>query len=265
MRMTKMDIQILDSKDNMLSLAIKDISIIQLNTLRRTIIDFVPTMAIEDIELRKNSSILYDEIIAHRLGLITLKTDLKSYNLPETCTCNGEGCAKCQLQLTLQVKGPRTVYASDIKSKDPKVVPVFPKTPIVKLAEGQELELIATATLGTGKVHSKWSPGTAWYMNKPNFKINDKSKKMEEFKDKYPSILFDKSGKIDKEMLNNPNIVDACDGVCDDIISIDYETDSYVFYIESWGQLSPKEMLTQATISFNSKLDEFTKKIKDIK
>ena len=55
-------------------------------------IDEVPTMAIEDVEFRKNNSILYDEMLAHRLGLVVLKTDLKSYDLLEECTCKGKGC-----------------------------------------------------------------------------------------------------------------------------------------------------------------------------
>jgi len=107
-------------------------------------------MAIEDVEVRKNSSSLYDEMIAHRLGLIPLTTDLKSYNLPSECKCEGKGCARCQLVLTLSAKGPGIVYSSSLKSKDPKVKPVFDNFPIVKLLKGQEIELEATATLGTG-------------------------------------------------------------------------------------------------------------------
>ncbi len=57
------------------------------NLIRRTISEEVPVMAIEDVEFRKNNSILYDEIIAHRLGLLPLTTDIKSYNLPSECKC----------------------------------------------------------------------------------------------------------------------------------------------------------------------------------
>src|SRR3989344_3950598 len=115
------------------------------NALRRAIMERVPTMAIEDVEFHKNSSILYDEFVAHRLGLLPLKTDLKSYNLKEKCKCNGEGCGRCTLKLTLNAKGPCTVYAKELHSDDPKVVPIHGETPIVKLHKGQEIELIATA------------------------------------------------------------------------------------------------------------------------
>ena len=99
-----MEIRVLsnDKEKGKLSFIIKDTTPAFVNTLRRIMVEEVPTMAIEDVEFRKNNSILYDEMIAHRLGLISLKTDLKSYNLPENCKCKGEGCARCQLKLTLK-------------------------------------------------------------------------------------------------------------------------------------------------------------------
>ena len=80
-----MEVRVLENEkdDGKVSFIIKDTNAAFANALRRIIIEEVPTMAIEEVEFRKNNSILYDEIIAHRMGLITLKTDLKSYNLPE--------------------------------------------------------------------------------------------------------------------------------------------------------------------------------------
>src|SRR3989338_7641852 len=130
-----------EPKNNKLAFMLKGANAAFANALRRAVLEEVPTMAIEDIEFRKNSSVLYDEIIAHRMGLIPLTTDLETYNLPSDCKCKGEGCASCQVKLTLDVEGPATVYASDLKSKDPKVKPVFPGMPINKLLKGQKLEL----------------------------------------------------------------------------------------------------------------------------
>ena len=80
-----MEVSVLDkSKDGLtLKLLIKGTTPAFMNTLRRTMIEEVPTMAIEDVEFRKNNGILYDEMIAHRLGLIPLKTDLKGYRMLE--------------------------------------------------------------------------------------------------------------------------------------------------------------------------------------
>ena len=77
-----MEIRVLENnkEEGKLSFILKGADVAFANALRRVIVEEVPTMAIEDVEFRKNSSILYDEIIAHRLGLIPFKTDLKSYN-----------------------------------------------------------------------------------------------------------------------------------------------------------------------------------------
>ena len=259
----KMEVRLLEkSKDKLKgSFVLKNLNPVLANLLRRYIMEEVPTMAIEDVEIRKNNSILYDEIIAHRLGLIPLKTDLKSYFQPEKCKCGGKGCARCTLKLTLSAKGPCTVYASEIKSKDPKIKPVYPQTPIVKLLKGQDIELEATAILGKGKEHVKWSPGIVWYTYKPKITVNNNHPDFDKFKNKYPPQVF-KDGKIDKLLIEEKNLVDACDGVNKDIVNIEYDNTSFIFHVESWGQLDYKEMILQALDIFGEELDEFTKKIK---
>src|SRR3989344_1750302 len=100
---SKMEIRLLakEKKTGRMSFIVKGSNPAFVNAIRRCIINEVPTMAIEDVEIRKNSSILYDEMVAHRLGLVPLKTDLKSYNLPQKCKCEGKGCNRCQLKLVL--------------------------------------------------------------------------------------------------------------------------------------------------------------------
>ena len=135
---------VIDKKGNMLTFLIQKADHAFANSMRRMIIDEVPTMAIEDVEFKKNDSILYDEIVAHRLGLIPLSTNLQDYNLTEKCTCKGAGCAKCQLDLTLKTKASGVIDASKIKSKDPKVVPVYDEMIITKLMGN----LVVKAVLG---------------------------------------------------------------------------------------------------------------------
>lgn len=156
-----------DKKKGKISFALMETTPSFANLLRRMILENVPTLAIEEVEFKNNDSILYDEIVAHRLGLIPLTTDLKTYNLPDNCKCKGKGCAMCSVILTLTEKGPKTVYASSLKSKDPKVKPTFPETPIVKLLKDQKLQFTATAVLGRGKEHTKWSPAHVHYKSIP--------------------------------------------------------------------------------------------------
>ena len=87
-----MEVKVLskDKEKGKISFILKDTNVFVANTLRRLIIEEVPTLAIEDVDFKENSSALYDEIVAHRLGLIPIKTDLKSYNLPEECTRSEE-------------------------------------------------------------------------------------------------------------------------------------------------------------------------------
>ena len=189
------------------------------NALRRTIVEDVPTMAIHDVELLKNSSVLYDEIIAHRLGLIPLTTDLKGYELPDENAPEGEFVAKSMVHLTLKAKGPCTVYASELKSKDPKIKPVFGDMPIVQLLKGQELELQAVAVLGTGKKHVKWTPALAWYRYKAKVSVNNGSKQLADFIAKYPSQVV-KDGKIDKAAIEKLDLIDSVDGFNEDIVKV---------------------------------------------
>jgi DNA-directed RNA polymerase subunit D len=219
-------------------------------------------MAIEDVEIRKNSSALYDEVIAQRLGLLPLTTDLDSYELPQSEEDIKEKKAKCTVQLTLKEKGPGTVYASEMKTADPKIKPVYPKIPIAKLLKDQELEVVATAVLGLGKNHAKWSPCHVWHTYNPNLKINNKSQELAKFKDMYPPQIFNKKGEIEESLILDNNLVDAVAHVNENIIKVEYNDTEFVFHVESWGQLSAKEIVSQALNIFDSKLDEFEKLIK---
>jgi DNA-directed RNA polymerase subunit D len=134
------------------------------NAIRRFCIAEVPSMAIDDIVILENSSVLYDEILAHRLGMLPLKTDLERYVLPEKCDCGSAlGCQKCRVLLVLDAVAhdkPRTVLSGDLVSENPEIKPVSPNIPIVKLAAGQSVKLEAYARLGRGKEHAKWQPAT---------------------------------------------------------------------------------------------------------
>ncbi|MFA5142429.1 MAG: DNA-directed RNA polymerase subunit D [Candidatus Woesearchaeota archaeon] len=238
------------------------------NGLRRAMVDEVPAMAIEDVEIKKNSSALYDEILAHRLGLVVLETDLKSYELPSKCKCKGEGCARCQLQLTLKVKGPGVVYAEDMKSKDPKVVPAQPKAIITKLLKGQEVELIATAVLGKGKVHTKWSPCSATYKNEPVIEISGKIDNAEEVAEKCPLKLFEAKGgnlKLVKDYQHKCHLCEACQEASKGKVKVTFKEDSFIYTVEPWGQLKPVEIVKAAADVLSEKCDEFIELVKAAK
>lgn len=138
------------------------------NSIRRTILDEVPTFAIEDVEIVVNGSPLYDETLAHRLGLVPIVTDLKSYNLKSECKCGGVGCALCEVKMTLKADEAGYVNSSSIKSDDPKIIPADTEIPITKLFGDKKLEVNARAVLGRGIEHVKWSPAHTYLKEEGN-------------------------------------------------------------------------------------------------
>ena len=265
----KMDVEVIseDKKSGRLVFYLSNANPALANTIRRSIVEEVPVLAIEDIEFRNNSSVLYDEIIAHRLGLIPLTTDLGSYELPSECKCNGAGCAQCQLKLTLKEKGPCLVLASDIKSKDPKVKPVYPDMPIVKLLKGQKLEFEATAVLGQGKDHAKWSPGHVYYKHKPKVVVSSKDcEGCGSCVKSCPKNLLSVEGstaRIDKERLMECTLCEACTAACKkNALKIEPDEGCFISYIESWGQLSCREMASTSCDRIIKLLSEFDSQLK---
>ncbi|MFH1399582.1 MAG: DNA-directed RNA polymerase subunit D [Candidatus Woesearchaeota archaeon] len=249
-----------EKKANRISFVLGKSSTAFANALRRCAIESVPTLAIEYVEFRKNTSALYDEVVAHRLGLIPIHTDLSSYKLPSECPCGGVGCAQCQLKLTLKEKGPKTVYASDIVSSDPKAKPVYPGIPIVKLLKGQNLEIELIAILGIGKDHTKWSPGSVYYKYLPTIKISKKGESCIECVEACPIKVFVKNGsklEINDKRLMDCHLCKACEQTSGGEVTVDDNVHDFVFYVESWGQLKPEEVLIVATEYLDRKLDSF--------
>jgi DNA-directed RNA polymerase subunit D len=263
-----MEVKKVSGDEKELCFLIKGINNVIANTLRRAMMVEVPTLAIDEINFLKNDSALYDEIIAHRLGLVPLVTDLKSYDLKESCSCKGKGCAKCQLNFILKVKGPCTVYSSDLQSQDPKIKPVYDKMPITILLKGQKLELEATAILGKGRDHSKFSPGLVYYKAFPEVKIDpNKCKKCGRCVEACPKKIIKKEGdKVKVTDIYECHLCKACEDVCPNkAIKVNDSKTDFIFYVESFGQLKASDVFKESLNVFNSKLDEFAKKLKAAK
>lgn len=135
------------------------------NSIRRLAISEVPTLAIDDVVILENSSVMHDEAVAHRLGLIPLRTDPGRFVMPHECDCKSTlGCSKCRVLLVLDSEANEktlVVTSGELVSEDELVKPVSKEIPIVVLAPNQKLKFEAYARLGIGKDHAKWQPTAA--------------------------------------------------------------------------------------------------------
>jgi DNA-directed RNA polymerase subunit D len=231
------------------------------NSLRRAMKSLVPTMAVDYIDFYLNTSYLYDEILAHRIGLIPIKTDLKRFNMPDKCVCEGEGCPNCQISFRLNVEGPTIVYSGDFVSDDPEIVPVYPNIPVVELDKGQQLMMEAVARLGTGKEHVKWQPVSACtYRIIPDIVVNERCNNCGECVEICPRDVFEIRG--DKLTVVKPeecSMCMECVKSCEmEGIEVN-ETENFLFTVEGTGALPVKEVLINALSILKEKAEELNR------
>ena len=255
-----MKITKIGKNDEEMSFMAEECGVAYLNTLRRAIMDFVPTLAIEDVAVKLNSSVLYDEIIAHRLGLVPITTEPGSYSF----RVDGESGLGSELHMTLSAKGPGIVVAEEIKSKDSKAKPAQAKMPITKLLKGQELDLEMTAVLGRGIEHAKWSPGMLYYQYVPEIAVDNNAKELAENIEKFPKDVVEK-GKINKEKIIKLGLAEACEGICPEAVAVTYNPEKIEITVESWGQLPPAAMVEEGCKYIDEALDELAEAVKELK
>ena len=246
-----MKVKVNEYNDKKAQVLFEDASHGFVNALRRAITNEVPVLAIHDVEFRKQTSVLYDEILAHRLGLTPLTTDYATYDY-EDVKEGEERSARSQVKLTYTAKGPGIAYAEGLQCADPAIKPVYGKMPFVKLAGDQELEFEATAVMGKGKDHSKWIPGIAMYYEKADFKVHN-SKPEKKVRKKFPPQIFDGT-EIDVSKINNSILIDAVEGVDNSVLEVKRKENAFIFEVESFGMISAKDMLVRGFAEMRSML-----------
>ena len=143
-------IQVLTSDEKKISIKLKGVTLQYANALRRICLNGVAIYAIDTVDMIENSSVLADEGITHRLGLIPLKTDLSRSDESDS-----------RIMLTLDsgddTETGRMVTSAELSSDDKVVKPSSDQIPIIHLAPGQKLKFEAYARLGRGTEHAKWN------------------------------------------------------------------------------------------------------------
>ncbi len=157
-----MSLNIISQNEQKVSVKLKGIPLQYANALRRICLNGVPIYAIDTVDMMINSSIMADEGIAHRLGLIPLKTELSAVE---------QGNESDKVMFTLdsgEATETRTVLSGELKSLDDVVNPISDNIPIVTLAPGQRLKLETYARLGRGTEHAKWNSANVSILTESN-------------------------------------------------------------------------------------------------
>ncbi|VDN06415.1 unnamed protein product [Thelazia callipaeda] len=180
------------------------------NAIRRILIAEIPTMAIEKVYLYQNTSVLPDEVLCHRLGLLPIKADPRHFKMPLTrviginefgVDCDEEPTGDQERNLIFQIKvsctrnrnasktatNPKEIYKNAFVYSDAfKWIPIGNQASlwshppamvhddilITQLRPGQEIEARCHCVKGIGRDHAKFSPvATASYRLLPQISL----------------------------------------------------------------------------------------------
>lgn len=252
-----MKIKILSKKDNEVKFLLEGTTVPFANALRRTMIAQVPIFAMEEITFIENSSVLYDEMIAHRLGLIPLASDPKEIDRKRSQV----------VKFTLQKEGPGTVYSADLRTTDKKVKPVYGTIPIVELADGQKVILEAEAIPGVGADHAKWQPTTACaYKHLPDFKVSSACNACKKCVEACPRKCLKMAGskpKMDDEAACS--LCRTCAEECPkEAIEVLPRSDTFLFTVESSGAMPATDIVMAGAKVLEAKSKEFAAELKKL-
>ena len=277
-----MKFKIIEMNDYSAKIEFKDVNYSFMNSVRRSLISMVPCLALHEIDFHMGSlgsyvdeesgdereyesiSAMFNEIVAHRIGMLPIPTDEKT--LEAFGDSMGDDDIQPDIMYSLHKQGPCTVYSGDLEPVSGDKSLVIPETnvPIVKLAEGQAILVYAKAKMGNAQKHTKWQCAVAprFYQaptitvssgkgSKAIFDLIDKK----EFKKKGNSLVIDdpirahETSQILERLWNND--------VAKECIEISRKKDHFIFEFETNGAMKAKLALEQALKALDRHCNEF--------
>ena len=193
-------VTIIEESDDKIKILLADTDRALVNSIRRSLISDTPKMAIETVRFEmgtieqedqvwETTGPLPDEVIAQRLAMIPIPTRHEEFHFQHECPNCAElveedrGCPMCTMIYTCKAFGSKEgtmVTAKDLNylgDSSLEIPELYKSIAITKLFNGQMVEFYATAIMGRGRDHAKWSPacGVAFEPRKIGI-INNKTK-----------------------------------------------------------------------------------------
>lgn len=242
------DVEVVSRDDRSARLLVRGLTPAVANGIRRSVLAEVPTLSIDTVRFVENTSVMFDEMVALRLGLVPLTTPLDDYEIGDTVT------------VALDVNGPATAYSGDIETSDERVRPADENIPIIELKEGQRLEFEADAVLDSGKGHAKHQGGVGiGYRHLQQVEVVGERG---EFDDEEPNILRGVIETEDGEYVHTDEFgADLTNEYPGKELEVTDVPDAFVFHIESDGSMDVDELILRAVESLQDRADELATKV----
>ncbi|SAM67091.1 probable Rpc40-40 kD subunit of DNA-directed RNA polymerases I and III [Ustilago bromivora] len=266
------------------------------NAVRRVLMAEVPTVAIEHVYIWNNTSIIQDEVLSHRLGLVPLAINpdkvlirMPGDNADDSNTVVFSLKAKCERnpnaargetdpdklyighnvyseQLVWDPKGDQD---EDFADAPPK--PVHAKILIAKLRPGQELDLELHCEKGIGRDHAKFSPvATATYRLLPHIQLLKpvEGEQVDKLLKCFPPgvIGAEGEGKNRKAYVKDARKDTISREVLrhaefEDKVKLGRVRDHFLFELESTGIIPPEKLLPEAIKTLRGKIATLRKSL----
>uniref|UniRef100_A0A8C5C713 DNA-directed RNA polymerases I and III subunit RPAC1 n=1 Tax=Gadus morhua TaxID=8049 RepID=A0A8C5C713_GADMO len=288
-------IDIVDMDENTMEFDMVGIDASIANAFRRILLAEVPTMAVEKVFIYNNTSIVQDEILAHRLGLVPIKADPRLFEYRNEGEDDEEGSEIDTIKLQLKVKcsrnpratkdsaDPRELYLNHmVYSKDMKWVPIGNQADVfadinigpvhgdillAQLRPGQELDIVMHCVKGIGQDHAKFSPvATASYRLLPEISLletveGEKAERLRGCFSRGVMELEDRDGRKFAKVVNSR--LDTCSREVlrhedlKNLVKLARVRDHFIFTVESSGVLPPDVLVTEAIKVLMTKCSRF--------
>lgn len=231
------------------------------NSLRRAIIAEIPTIAIDLVDISTNSSVLPDEFLAHRLGLIPLHSQGVNQNMEYTRDCDRceDHCSNCSVTLRLRAKCESEgqvmkVFASHLTRMDhrddaigqPVIKDPNGEGPIIlKLRHGQEVDFTCIAKKGNAKEHAKWGPTAA-----VGFEYDPLNKL------KHTTYWFEENAEEEWPVDERNAQWEDPEEQADASVNPEAKPSAFFFDVESVGMLEPDDIVAEGVYALQLKLSQ---------